>query len=152
MTKIFESCSSFRVGQFKRIVFIIHQLQKISTFVVQCLECYLPSNDKIFAFSFLAKVLRQLPWKRWNGSAFLSFSVNNSIKDPIVSTRIFTEFNDITVVGVKESPKFIGDWCHMNLKGIQRIVENFPSRICDSYNFPNTLKIGSLIYTTSYSK
>jgi len=73
------------------------------------LEGYLPSNDKIFAFSFLAKVLRQLPWKRWNGSAFLSFSVNNSMKDPIVSTRIFAEFNGITVVSVKESPKFVGD-------------------------------------------
>jgi len=43
----------------------------------------------------------------------------------------------------------------MNLKEIQRIVENFPSRIneiCDNYNFPDILKIGSLIYATSYSK
>ena len=43
----------------------------------------------------------------------------------------------------------------MNLKEMQRIVENFPSRmneICDNYNFPNTLKISNLIYAISYRK
>jgi len=43
----------------------------------------------------------------------------------------------------------------MNLKEMQRIVENFPSRmngIHDNYDFPGTLKVGSLIYATSYSE
>ena len=38
---------------------------------------------------------------------------------------------------------------------MQRIVKNFPSRmngICNNYDFPDILKIGSLIYTTSYSE
>ena len=43
----------------------------------------------------------------------------------------------------------------MNLKRIQHIIENFSSRmngVCDNYNFPDALKIGGLIYATSYSK
>ena len=31
------------------------------------------------------------------------------MKDPIASTRAFPEFDDITDVGIEESPKFIGD-------------------------------------------
>jgi len=73
------------------------------------LEGHLSSNNKIFAFAFLAKVLKQLLWKRWDGLVFLSFSVNGFVKDPIASTRTFPEFNSITVVGIKESPKFVGN-------------------------------------------
>ena len=43
----------------------------------------------------------------------------------------------------------------MNLKRMQSIIKNFPSRmngIHDNYDFSDTLKIGSLIYATSYSK
>ena len=38
---------------------------------------------------------------------------------------------------------------------MQRIVENFSSKmneICNNYNFPDVLKIGSLISATFYSK
>ena len=43
----------------------------------------------------------------------------------------------------------------MNLKMMQYIIEKFPNRmngVHDNYDFPNALKIGDLIYATSYSK
>ena len=61
----------------------------------------------------------------------------------------------ITDVGIEEFPKFVRDWDCMNLKRMWHIIKNFPSRIngvCNNYNFPDTLKIGSLIYATSYNK
>ena len=77
------------------------------------------------------------------------------MKDLIVLTRAFSEFNSNTDIGIEESPKFIGDWCCMNLKRMWYIIKNFPSRmngVCDNYNFSDALKIGSLIYATSYSE
>ena len=71
------------------------------------------------------------------------------MKDPIALTRAFSEFDGTTDVDIEESPKFVGDWCHMNLKRMQSIIKNFPSgmnEICDNYDFPNALRIGSLIY------
>jgi len=59
------------------------------------------------------------------------------MKDPITLTRTFSEFNSITIVVIEESPKFIENWCYMNLKGIWSIIKNFPSRmngIHDNYN------------------
>ena len=43
----------------------------------------------------------------------------------------------------------------MNLKRMQYIIKNFSSRmngVCDNYDFPDALKIGGLIYVTSYSE
>ena len=155
MTKVFELYSTIKVDQFKWIIFIVKKFQEIITFVTWYLEGHLPFIDKIIAFSFLAKVLRWLPQKSWGGSELLSFSINSFVKKPIALNRRFPEFNSITNVGIEEFPKFIGDWDYMNLKMMQYIIEKFPSRmneVHDNYDFPNALKIGNLIYTTSYSK
>ena len=121
-------------------------------FVIWHLEGHLLPIDKIVTFSFLAKVPWQFPQKCQDRLEPLSFSVNNFVKGLVTSTRTLPEFDGITDIGIEEFSKFIGDWGHMNLKRIWYIIKNFPNRIHYNYNFPDALKIGGLIYTTSYSK
>jgi len=73
------------------------------------LKGHLPFIDKIIAFSFLAKVPRQLLQKSWGVSELLSFSINSFVKKPITLTRAFPEFDGITDVGIEELLKFIED-------------------------------------------